>query len=301
MSALLLGELAALAAAVCFSLGPTLFTLAGRRVGSLVVNHWRLLLAFLVLVLAHLVAYRAPYPAGLSLAWVWLFFSGVIGLALSDALLFEAFVRIGPRTALLVQNLMPVLAALAGVFLFHEMLTLSQWAAIGVTLLGVTWVISARPRNADGSVGHHDRQGILLAFGALFFQTISTLLAKGGMASGIAPLSGNLIRMSGGVLALWGWTLLRGQTHAMVAGVRNRPQVLGWIVAGVFIGPVLGMSLALFALKMAPVGIVSTFGVLPPVFLIPISHWAFGERVGWSAAWGTLVATAGVAWLLMLS
>ena len=300
MSALLLGELAALAAAVCFSFGPTFFTLAGRQVGSLVVNRWRLLLAFLVLTVAHLLFYGEPYPLDVPQAWGWLFVSGALGLAISDAFLFEAFVRIGPRMALLVLNLVPVLAALAGVMFFAEHLSLAQWLAIGVTLIGVTWVVAARPVNADGTVGRHDPRGLLFAFVAVFLQTASTLLAKGGMQTGLPALSGNLIRMSGGVLTLWGWTLLRGQARTTLDTARRHPRALGWAAAGVLIGPVLGMSLSLFALKMAPVGIVSTLGSLTPVFLIPISRWAFGERIGWAAVWGTLVATAGVAWLLLL-
>ncbi len=300
MSLLLVGELAALVAAVCFSLGPTMFTLAGRRVGAAVVNRFRLLFATLFLAFLHGVLYGSLYPRPQGMAWGYLFLSGVIGLAISDGLLFEAFVRVGPRLAMLVLNLAPVLTTAAAWVLFQERLSLAQLAAIGVVLVGVTWVVAVRPLNADGSAGRHDRRGLLFAFLAAGLQTLSMLLAKGGMQSNLPALSGNLIRISGGMLTLWAWTLLRGQARSSWRAVGQRPRVLGMITVGVLIGPVLGMSLTLFALKVVPVGIVSTMGALPPVLLIPISRWVFGERISLHAVWGTLLATAGVAWLFTL-
>jgi hypothetical protein len=37
-----------------------------------------------------------------------------------------------------------------------------------------------------------------------------------------------------------------------------------------------------------------------PVFLLPISHFVFGERIGMRAIVGTLTAIAGVAMLLLM-
>ncbi|HEY58618.1 MAG TPA: DMT family transporter [Anaerolineae bacterium] len=300
MSSLFLGELAALGAAVCFTFGPTMFTLAGRRVGSLTVNRFRLLLASLFLLLLHFVFYGQPYPALDGRIWGYLFLSGVIGLAISDVFLFEAFVRIGPRLALLVLNLVPVATTAVAWVLFGEHLTGGELAAIAVTLAGVSWVVAERPLNDDGTIRAHDPRGLLFAFAAVGLQTVSTLLAKGGMMAGIPAVSGNVVRMSGGVLALWLWTLLKGEAGSTLRVAWERPRVLGIIAAGVAIGPVLGITLSLFALKVIPVGIVSTLGSLTPVLLIPVSRWVFHERVSLRAVWGTLLATAGVAWLLLM-
>jgi drug/metabolite transporter (DMT)-like permease len=48
------------------------------------------------------------------------------------------------------------------------------------------------------------------------------------------------------------------------------------------------------------VGVASTLMSLPPVFLLPISHFVFGERIGLRAVAGTLVAIIGVAMLLLM-
>ena len=94
-----LGELAALATAMFFAASSTVNTLAGRKVGSNTVNQTRLALAIVWLVLAHwLFGISLPTQAGAE-RWLWLSISGVIGLAIGDALLFQSFIMIGPRLA----------------------------------------------------------------------------------------------------------------------------------------------------------------------------------------------------------
>ena len=71
-------------------------------------------------------------------------------------------------------------------------------------------------------------------------------------------------------------------------------------VGGAFIGPFLGVSISLFALQNAPVGIVSTLMALSPIFLLPIGYFFFKERFGWGAVTGTAMAMAGVALLILV-
>ena len=98
---LFVGELAALVTSLCWSFTSTFFTLAGRLVGSVVVNRIRLVLAVLFLVLAHFML-RQPLPVGAApWRWFWLALSGFFGLVLGDAFLFQAFVWIGPRLSML--------------------------------------------------------------------------------------------------------------------------------------------------------------------------------------------------------
>ena len=80
-----LGELAALATSLCFSVGSVFFTLASRRIGALVLNRGRLVLALLFLTLAHWIILGSPAPLQADpQRWFWLGLSGIIGLALGD-------------------------------------------------------------------------------------------------------------------------------------------------------------------------------------------------------------------------
>ncbi len=54
---------------------------------------------------------------------------GVIGLVVGDALLFQAFVWVGPRLGMLMMSLAPIIAALVARFFLGESLLPLQWLA----------------------------------------------------------------------------------------------------------------------------------------------------------------------------
>jgi drug/metabolite transporter (DMT)-like permease len=47
------------------------------------------------------------------------------------------------------------------------------------------------------------------------------------------------------------------------------------------------------------VGELVTLMALPPVIILPISYFAFKEKIGWQAILGTVLAIAGVAVLFL--
>jgi len=302
VNSLLLGELAALAASLCFTFGPTLFTIAGRQIGPLTTNRIRLLLGAAYFLVIHWAIFGTPYPHMATTPLLYMLLSGVVGLALSDVFLFEAFVLIGPRIALLVLNLAPVLATAMAWVLLDEHLTLLQLAAMTVVLGGVSWVVLERGEaDADGNREHHYApQGLAYALIAALVGAIGVLLAKYGMRAGINPISGATVRLSGGMVALWGWTILTGEFMPTIRTARANPKALRIIAIAVLVGPVIGVSLSLYALKHIPVGIATTLSSLPPVLLLPVSHWVFHEKITPRAIAGTIIATAGVVWLLTL-
>ncbi len=302
MNTTLLGEFAALAASVCFTFGPTLFTIAGRQVGSLVTNRMRLLLGTVYLFIFHWLRYGTPYPHLATAPLLYMLASGAIGLALSDVFLFEAFVLIGPRLALLILNLSPALATALAWFLLGEHLTPTQLAAIGVVLGGISWVVLERGEADEQGrrAQRHNVRGVLYAVIAASVGAVGTLFAKVGMSYGIDAISAATVRISAGMLVLWTWTLLSRGLVPTADALRAHPKALGIIAIAVLIGPVVGVSLALYALKTVPVGIATTLSSLSPILLLPIGHWVFKERITHRAILGTIVATAGVIWLLVL-
>ena len=298
----ILGELAALATSVLFSATSTQLTLAGRQVGSMVVNRLRLLLAILFLAGAHLLL-RLPLPwwAG-SQRWLWLGLSGVVGLVLGDALLFEAFVRIGPRLSMLMMSLAPILSTLLAWFFLGERLSPLQLLAIFITVFGIAWVV--QDRNGQVVTDDADRRlafsGLLLGLGAAAGQAIGLVLAKEGLAGDFPALSGTFMRMLAAAAVLWAFTLLRHQAGVTLHRLTSQPRAALWILGGSFTGPFLGVTLSLVAVQRTDVGIASTLMALPPVILLPVGYFVFKERFGWQAILGTLVALAGVGMLFLV-
>lgn len=298
----MIGELAALFTSLCFSFTSTFFTLAGRRVGSMVVNRSRLLVALLLLISAHWLLYGTPVPlqAG-GERWFWLGLSGVIGLTLGDAFLFQAFVWIGPRLSMLMMSLAPVLAAITAWLFLDETLNAGQIAGVLLTLTGVAWVIFERRGNPLPAQEHpHYLRGVLFALGGATGQALGLVTAKFGLAGDFSPLSGTLMRMMVAAVALWAFTLARRQGTQTVLSLARSPRAALLILAGAFSGPFLGVTSSLLAIQRAPVGIASTLMALPPVFLLPVGYLVFKERFGWQAVAGTVVAIAGVALLFMV-
>lgn len=299
-----LGELASLGTSLMFSIGPTFFTLGGRLVGSMVVNRTRLLAALLMLLPAHLLLYGQFLPLDAAAAhWGWFGLSGVIGLTLGDAFLFQAFVQIGPRLTMLVFSLAPLLTAVMGYLWLGETLNIVQLLGMALALGGVLWVVSERDANTaalEGAARRNYLLGLFFAFLGAVGQAGGLITAKFGLAGDFPVLSGQIIRMLVATLALWLWTLLARQARHTVLKLREHPAALRYIVLGAFFGPFLGIFLSLVGIQNTQVGVASTLQALPPVFLIPIGYYFMHEKVSSRAVIGTILALAGVAVLFLV-
>lgn len=291
-----IGEIAALFTSFCWSLSAIGFTKSTQQVGSLVTNRVRVVIAMSVLIVINAVLYGQPVPlhAGAS-RWAWLGISGVIGLALGDAFLFQAYQEIGARLGLLLLSLAPVFGALIAWIFFGQNLSLVQIAGIVITLGGISWVVMARPRAGDENTRKVTGRGVLFGTLAALGQATGLVFSQQGMTAGFSPFAGTLIRMFAAVLTLWIVAAFQHQAKSTVNSIRQHPSALRWVAFGALFGPVLGVSSSLLAIQHTEIGIASTLMALPPVFMLPISYFLFKERFGWQAVTGTLLAIAGVA------
>lgn len=296
-----IGELAALFTSLCWSFSAIGFTNSTLRVGPQITNRVRVLLALLALLLINLILYGQPLPLHAGAArWAWLGISGVIGLALGDAFLFQAYQEIGPRLGLLMLSLAPIFGAgIAWIFL-GQALTLMQMIGIAVTLMGIVWVVLVRSEDGNKDTYRVTGRGILFGILAALGQATGLILSQQGMSGGFPPFAGTLIRMLAAVVCLWVVASINRQVGPTIANMREKPAALGWVAFGALFGPVIGVSSSLLAIQHADIGVASTLMALPPVFMLPISYFIFKERLKWQSIVGTLVAMAGVA-LLFLS
>lgn len=297
-----LGEIAALITSLCFSITSTFFTLAGQKVGSVIVNRTRLGIAVVFILCAHFLL-RVPLPYEIETERLfWLGLSGIIGLVLGDASLFQAFILIGPRVSMLLMGLTPVIAVILAWLFLGEQLSEQQILGIGLTLGGVLWVIIEHNQkiNSNGIEKQKYLPGILFGLGGAAGQALGLITAKKGLGGDFPALSGTLIRMFTATIVLWSFTIFRGQAWKTIEKLNNNRQTLGYITAGSFTGPFLGVTFSLIAIQNTSVGIASTLMALTPIFLLPISHLVFKERFGWGAIAGTIVAFAGVGLLFLV-
>lgn len=297
-----LGELAAVTTSACYSVSSVLYTFAGRKLTALVINRIRLLLAVLLLVSVHWATQGMPFPMNAGLPrWFWLGASGIVGLALGDFFLFQAYRCIGPRLTMLMMSLAPILVTLLAWAFFGEVLGSLSLLGIALTVGGIAWVILERTSGMNGNkVPANHLRGILFGLGSTVSQAVGFILAKEGLRGGFPAVSANVIRMTCAMIALWALTLLQKQARQTFEQLGTQPRTVPLILCGAIFGPLLGVSLSLFSLQRVDVGVSSTLSSLSPIFLLPISYIVFKERYSWTAILGTIVALAGVALLFLV-
>ena len=288
------GELAGLGAALCWAYNAVFFGKAGKRIGSFTVSHIRMWIALPFLLLLHLLLNGTPLSLIPGSSWFYLGLSGFIGFFLGDILLFEAFVLLGPRLTMLIMSLAPVMGTALSRLMLNEKPSLLELAAIVTATGAVGWVVSEKKKNNNGEDEPHEFKGLLFALGGALGQALGMVLSKMGMAAGLSVITSNLIRALFGLSAFFLFTLLTKRFSKDIRKfINDRPAAL-FISTSTLIGPVLGVILALYAVKTIFVGVALTLTSLSPIILIPVAHFIDKERVTLRSLTGTLLALGAV-------
>ena len=294
------GELAALATAFCWTLSALAFTAAARRLGSVVLNLVRLLMAFVMLSVYGWAARGLPLPSDATAHnWFWLSLSGFVGFALGDLCLFRSLVLLGPRLTTLLMALAPPIAAVVGWLWLGEGMSVRGVAGMAMTVAGVAWVVLERRVPVPGSTQHVSVAGVLLGLGGAVGQAVGLVLSKLGKA-GYDAFAGTQIRI---IAAAVGFAVLLTALRAwprFLAALRH-PGGMGYAALGSAFGPALGVALSLVAVEYARVGVAATLMAIVPVLIIPFVILVYREKVSLRAVAGAALAVAGIALLFLRS
>ena len=299
-----LGEIAALFTAVFWAITGISFEIAGKRIGSLTVNLIRLYIAFGIYSIYLWIVRGMAFPVDATReAWIWLSLSGLVGFAIGDLLLFQAYVVVGARISMLIMALVPPITALTGWLILGEVLTLQSLAGMFLTISGIMLVVL---RNEVPDFEKKGRKrlklsyllvGILLAFGGAVGQAVGLVLSKFGMKEYDA-FAASQIRVLAGIV---GFTLIfffMRRWHRVKAGLKNRKGMLFTTLGSIF-GPFLGVSFSLLAVQNTETGVAATIMSIVPILLIPPAVLFFHEKVTLKEIIGSVIAVAGVALLFL--
>ena len=289
----MLGEIAALITAACWSFGSILFTIGSTRLGSVVVNRIRLVFAFMLLMPANFILTGQPIPISASSeSWFWLGLSGIVGFTLGDAMLFQAFVILGTRITMLIMSLVPVIGAFLAWILLGERLSPTEMVAIAIVVGGISSVIILKHSESQQTDKRHLFFGIFLAFGGALGQAGGLILSRKGMSGDISALSANVIRVGVAMITIWMATLFVGKAKYTFGQLSDKKGTLATFAASVM-GPFLGVWMSLVAIKYAKIGVASAIMALPPILILPLVYFVFKEKVSPGAIIGTVVAVGG--------
>ncbi|MEM7157247.1 MAG: DMT family transporter [Myxococcota bacterium] len=304
-----LGQLAGLGTAACWAMTSLFFADASTRVGSLVVNFVRLVLALAMLSLVTSITRGMPWPTDATgHAWLWLSVSGLFGFTLGDLCLLRALVVIGPRLGSLLMSFAPPFTALIGWAILGETLRLDQLLGMTLTVGGVGWALADRRRDDDGDGEKKDEsaqapldrgamvRGVLLGIGAGLGQAAGLVLSKYGMGDYDAMAATQIRVVAGGLGFAAIFTATRWWPRVRSA-LSNRRAMRSTTIGAVF-GPFLGVWLSLFAVQHTNAGVAASLMATSPIIIIPMVVLVRREKVGWGGILGTVLAVAGVVLLV---
>lgn len=292
------GELAAVGTALCWTATALFFAEAGVRIGSLVVNVLRLVMALGMLTLLGWVTRGLPWPTDATPhAWLWLTISGVVGFAFGDLCLFRAFVLIGARLGSLIMSLAPPFAAILGFLVLGETLAPSQVLGMGLTVAGVGWALADRQPGARAPINRRARlAGMLLAVCGALGQGGGLVISKYGMG-GYDAFAATQIRVFAGAVSFsLIFTAIRGWPR--VGQALRQPRAMLFTGLGAVFGPFLGVSLSLLAVQNTQAGVAASIMATSPILIIPVVMVLHRERVGLGGVLGALLAVLGVVLLV---
>ena len=292
-SALLLGELACLGAALCWAISVTLFRRPIAAQGAVTINFGKNTIAAL---LFGLTAAATGQLSGLAavdgrvLGAILL--SGLLGLTLGDSALFLAVDRIGAHRTLLFQTLAPIFAALLTYLLVGELISAAEAGGALLVLAGVSIVVAPAPGEERQKLSS---AGIGWAVVAAFGQGAGVALTKTAMTA-LPVFAASFLRQGVAVLGLLVVLALQGRLRHSLALFsdwgRLRP-----VLFPATLSAYIGFSMMMLGIARAPASVAAVLLAMSPVFSLFVDAWLDQGKITWRGLFGTAVAVAGVALL----
>ena len=288
---MLTGALAALAAALCWTLASSLWHRLPTSLSAVQLNLLKNLLALVLLAPALVLQpWRVGWDPLLLLAA-----SGVLGIALGDSLYFAALRRLGTRRCLTLDAGGPAVTAVAGFLWLAEWPSPLQWLGVGLISLAVLLVARQKPERSPAAglavPAAAQRLGVLLALGALLCGSGGALLARAALRAGeLDPLQSAVLRLAAASLVLL--PLLRG---VPASPPRPRPAQRRWPLwlAATLLGTSAGIALQQTALQHLPGALAVALMATAPVMALPLAPLE-GDRPGVVGVLAALLALGGV-------
>jgi drug/metabolite transporter (DMT)-like permease len=292
-------ELAALGAALCWTVTGIISTPAARHLGAIAFTRIRMSIVFVLMLFWVLpTAGFATIPGD---QWPMIIASGLIGIYLGDTALFTVMARLGPRrTGVLFATNAPM-TVLISWFWFGDTLTGMEMAGCLAVVCGVALAI-LYGRAQTGAHQLEKVQGLLLVgiglgLFAAFCQAVGALMTKPALSNGADPVAITAVRVGVSVLALY-ITLLFPLKAQKARNPLNGAVLLRTVATGI-IGLALAMSLLMYAYAGGNAGIAATLSSTAPVLMLPLL-WLVTRQMPGAIAWtGAMVCVGGSALILL--
>ncbi|HWY99253.1 MAG TPA: DMT family transporter [Bacteroidia bacterium] len=305
MSNLQLGYLTAFLAMFVNSLSNFPFTDAARKWGSVALNHYRLVIAFIVLTVLCMIMDKLSIKdlfAGPSLnQYIYIGLSGILGLAVGDYFGFHAMSILGARISSIFNTIAPGATLLFGFLLLNEDINLIGIIGIAVSIGGMIWFLtSGKSKNDKSHLLKHGsvRKGIFFGILAGLCQGFHIVIAKKGFADAsyaITPLHITWIRVFAAMVAYYLFTFSRGRLKQdVIVVVREGKDIITKVTLATIWGLVLSIILVMWSMTLCKVAVVQTIISLVPIVVVPMAYVFYKEKMTVKSIIAATVSVAGV-------
>jgi len=307
------GEIISLCVAVSWTFAALFSEVGSKRLGVIVMNVWRIGLAFLFSAPLMWWMFGQPWPAYAGMeTWGWLLLSGFIGYFFGDWCLFNSYLSIGSRMGQLFMTLAPMFAALSAWTMIGQTLSPATLLAMAVTLSGIAISVLGRDEKHHVSVSL-PLKGIVYGIGAALGQGVGLVLSKIGLdhyssdvpadvlpsVASYLPFASNMIRCLAGFICFTAWLVLSGHAGRMRESLREHRGLLAMLIT-VFTGPFIGVGFSLMAVQYTAAGIASTLMATTPILILLPSKWLFHQPITARTVLGAVISVIGVSLFFLL-
>jgi drug/metabolite transporter (DMT)-like permease len=293
------GEVAALVTAVSWTAAAMIFERVSKMTGVTSVNTFKVAFGTIYLAVLAVLLGNNVFPFDFPVkSWIYMSISGFVGFVIGDYFLFNAYVMIGSRIAMLLMAASVPMTAIASYFLFGE--SIGQWGLYGIVLAvsGISLtVVSGKKEAVKDITKARYMKGVIFGLLSAVAMAAGTLFTKVG-AENVSPVAATQVRILSALFGFILFVLIFRKTSEIFKTLRDF-NALKLIAIGSIFGPFIGVGALLYALQHTKAGVVSTISSLTPVLIIAPSIIFFKKRVSVLEIAGACIAIGGVALLFM--
>jgi drug/metabolite transporter (DMT)-like permease len=288
-----IGEIAALAAALSWTINGMIIGDVGSNLKANTINLIRLSFGLIYLSMFTLFTSGVIFPFHASTSsFLYLGISGIIGFAIGDFFFISTIMTIGPRFGMLMLSTSPILTAILDYILFGVKLSLVGYLGILLTIVGIAIVVLSQRDNGKVLDKKILIKGLLFGILAATGQSVGTIFSKMGVSS-IGAIQATQLRIVGGLLAMFVIHLFTKNKDNLFSAIKNKSVISKMSIAG-FLGPALGVWFSLLALQHTSAGVAATLTSTMPIMILPFSIFYYKEKIGIVEILGTVMSIVGI-------
>jgi drug/metabolite transporter (DMT)-like permease len=232
--------------------------------------------------------------------WLWLGISGIVGLSIGDYFAFSAYKMMGSSRTSLFSTFAPGAALSGGFLLLGEQMNAIGLFGMAISVGGLVWFIqSAAARKKGKDQQEYLKKGIVFAILGALCQGLGLVFAKKALIlefehGRLMPLHATWMRMFAATASIYLVGVFKGGLWKEFKTVSFTPSIIRPVAIGTLFGPVIGVSMSLYAASVIEVSLAQTIFSLLPISVMLAAVMLRKEKLDTTSFIAAIVGVAGV-------